>query len=237
MGPILLMGGGLSAYACGSVWYYLSHRVNSVSATQAAPNLDFTVRLRCDRYYPSGGNELRDTYYYNVFTTPRPDMNPLGAMTHGGVVVAGTKIRTDDIGKPGSALKCKLYNLGDKIISSAQFRFTLQWQVDGATDPKDPRGADVGPVEYISPPLDMGNEENNRETYFYIVNTSDSVLYVVPSEIIEVKVAGSDTLIIAKLTSGNANHNRTLLLPGKRFINSPSASHPVPTPPASPIGK
>ena len=238
IGPILVLICGLSAVMGGVflVWHGAIGMTGSYKKSEANSLLDYTIKLRCDMYYPSDGLESRDTWYYNVYMTPRPEMDPRSAISTQ-PIVAGTKIRTEYVGKPGSALKCKLYNQGDRIITSAQFRFTLKWQVDNVTDPKDPRGADVAPVEYISPPLDMGDQENNREAYFYILNTSDSFLQIVPSEMVEVKVTGSDTLNKARLVTGNGFHNQALLWPGRRFTNFLDASHPAPMPPASPAGK
>ena len=234
---MLACGLGFVGFAAAYFWPARSSPDTVVHNTSSTA-LDYTIKLRCDRYRPSEGTETNDTWYYNIYMTPPSHMDPRDAISTQ-PVVAGTKIRVDpfDIGKNGGQLRCKLYNQGDKIIISAQFRFTIQWMIDGITNPKDPGGANIAPVEYISPPLDMGNEEGNREAYFYIVNTSDSLLHIVPAETAEVKVAGSDTLFIAKLVSGNQFHNRALLLAGRHFTKIPDASHPVPTPPASPAGK
>lgn len=233
--PLTLMTTGTLIFGTGLAWFvWPKSKTASEVNSELGKSLDYTIELKCDLYTPSDGVELKDSWYYYVYMTPRPGMDGREAISVQ-PIVAGSRIRADRLFS-GSTVKCRLSNNGDKIVTSAQFRLTFEWYADQITDPKDIRGSYFPPTEYISPPLTLGTQGGDREAHFYIVNTSESFVHIIPSETVDVKLSGSDATLNAKLITGNGFHNRTMLWP-KRFTNSPNAAHPDPVPPASPAGK
>ncbi len=199
-------------------------------------DLDFTIKLRCDKYMISASNiETGDSYYYYIAATPRPEMDPHDVWSAQRAMVGVAK-RTTDI-KAGNTVRCVFRNEGDKIITNVQVAFKIDWRIDNVTDPSSPRGANVAPADFISPPLSLGISDTTREAYFYLINASDSFIYFNPEDIASVKIAGSDDSLTAKLITGNVMSNRHLLWPGRHLTSSPDASRPVPAPPGSLAGK
>jgi hypothetical protein len=127
-------------------------------------------------------------------------------------------------------VKCLLTNYGDIPIFDVSFEIEVFWREVIPTENGTKSGSVVSSAKYKSPQFRIGVSPNNEE-HFYIMNLSQSYVFIPMPTVASARNATSESTNITKIIQ-SASALPGMFFQPKVVTNPPAASPPSPASPA-----